>query len=91
MILPDYQGIGLGYKFLSMVARYYVEQGFSFTIVTSAKNFIYKLAKSKEWKMIRLGVNRCSTNKNAIDFNRASIRNKCKTASFMYINNFKNR
>lgn len=85
VILPDYQGIGLGYKFLNVIADYYSKQGFDFTIVTSAKNFIMKLNKSQKWQCIRLSVNNCSSNKSAIDYKRKSMRNKCKTASFMYL------
>lgn len=82
--MPDYQGIGLGYKFLNIVADIYARQGFDFTIVTSAKNFIMKLSKSDKWKMIRIGYNKCSSKKSAIDYKRKSMRNNCKTASFKY-------
>ena len=84
VVLPDYQGIGIGYKFLRCVAQYYTQFGYDFTIVTSAKNLIFKLSKSNEWRMIRLGYNKCSSAKSAIDYQRASMRDKCKTASFMF-------
>lgn len=84
VILPDYQGIGLGTKFLNVIAEHYKRQGYDFTIVTSAKNMIHALRRSDKWIMIRYGVNKCSSSKSAIDFNRKSMRSKCKTASFMY-------
>ena len=84
VILPDYQGIGIGYKFLCTVAEEYVKYGYDFSIVTSAKNLIFRLQKSPRWSMRRLGYNKCSSIKSAIDYNRASMRDKCKTASFMY-------
>ena len=84
VILPDYQGIGLGYKFLSCIAKYYSDMGYDFSIVTSAKNFIYKLCNSNDWELRRLSVNRCNNNKSTIDCNRKSMRSKCKTASFFY-------
>lgn len=84
VILPDYQGIGLGTKFLNAVAQHYKSMGYKFSIVTSAKNMIAALRKSDKWCMIRYGVNKCSSSKNAIDHNRASMRKYCKTASFMY-------
>lgn len=84
MILPDYQGIGLGFKFLNEIAKLYHKEGYDFSIVTSAKNFISKLKKSKEWVCIRYSSNNCSSQKNAIDYKRKSIRNNCKTASFWY-------
>lgn len=84
VILPDYQGIGLGTKFLIYIAEMYKNQGFEFSIVTSAKNMIFALRKTDKFVMIRYSANKCSSNKNAIDFNRSSIRKNCKTASFMY-------
>lgn len=84
VILPDYQGIGLGTRFLNVVADYYKNKGYRFSIVTSAKNMINALNKNDKWRIIRYGVNKCSSNKNAIDFKRSSMRSNCKTASFMY-------
>ena len=84
VILPDYQGIGLGYKFLNCVADHYKKLGFDFTIVTSAKNLIWKLYNSEKWTMHRLGVSVCISNKSAIDYKRASARSNCKTAGFKY-------
>lgn len=51
VILPDYQGIGLGTKFLNEVSQYYVDRGYVFTIVTTAKNMIHSLKRSKLWIM----------------------------------------
>lgn len=84
MILPDYQGIGLGYKFLTIVAQYYERIGFEFSIVTSAKNLIVKLAKSDQWTMTALDVTKPSTKRNAIDYKRESMRKKSKTGRFKY-------
>lgn len=84
VILPDYQGISLGTKFLSFVAKYFYNQGFEFSIVTSARNMIYALNKSNKWSMIRYNWNHRASNKSAIDFNRVSARTHCKTASFVY-------
>lgn len=85
VVLPDYQGIGIGYRFLNLIADYYTRQGYDFTIVTSAKNLITKLAKADCCGMYRLNIqNICYSNKSAIDFKRKSIRSKCKTAAFRY-------
>lgn len=85
VVLPDYQGIGIGYRFLKIIAEVYHKQGFDFTIVTSAKNLVMRLHKSEHWKMYRLGVTQPSTDKSAIDYKRKSQRNMCKTAGFKYI------
>lgn len=84
VILPDYQGIGLGKKFLECIAKLYVSQGYDFTITTTAKNLIYALRKSNGWCMMRYGINKYSSQKTAIDYNRKSMRTQCKTASFVY-------
>jgi GNAT superfamily N-acetyltransferase len=82
VVLPDYQGIGIGYKFLCAMAEYYTKMGWNFRIVTSAKNLIHKLYKSSKWVMERIGINKRSSNV-ALCFN-ATIRTKCKTASFEF-------
>lgn len=84
VVLPDYQGIGVGYQFLRIVAQYYKQAGFDFSIVTSAKNLIWKLYNSNDWVMRRLSVNSCDSEKSVIDYQRSSMRTKCKTASFFY-------
>lgn len=89
MILPDYQGIGLGTNFLNIVAKHYADIGYDFSIVTSAKNMISSLVKSKNWIMTRYGKNKCSSKHSAIDYKRKSMRTNCKTASFMYQNYIK--
>lgn len=86
VVLPDYQGIGIGYGFLCVIAKLYTNQGYDFRIVTSAKNVIYKLFSSPMWQMTRLSQVRLPSSKYALDYNRVdSMRIKCKTASFKYI------
>ena len=84
VILPDYQGIGLGIKFLNFMAQYYTKLGFDFSIKTSAKNLIKSLQKSKDWCFISYGTSNCSSIADAIDYKRKSLRSECKTASFFY-------
>ena len=82
VVLPDYQGIGLGTKFLTAIAKMYQEHGFDFSITTSAKNMIMALNRSQNWIMSRYGANRSSNNENSIDFKRKTMRTNCKTATF---------
>lgn len=51
VILPDYQGIGLGTKLLTFVAEYLKQQKVECSINTTAKNLIYSLAKSPKWAL----------------------------------------
>ena len=83
VILPDYQGIGLGTKFLNYMAKIYVDLGWDFSIITSAKNLIFALRKDKKWCMYRYSiVKNDKTKKSKID---SKIKHRdCYTASFMY-------
>ena len=78
VILPDYQGIGLGRKFLNVVSDMYAKQGFDIGIVTSAKNLIGALVRDKSWTLVRYG--KCSpTGQTSIYTSNSCNRN---TASF---------
>ena len=89
VVLPDYQGIGIATKFLEIIAKYYTNKGYDFSIVTSAKNLIYALQKNNNWTLIRYSSSSCSSSKLAIDYNRKTIRKNCKTASFFFKKNNK--
>lgn len=82
VILPDYQGIGLGTKFLDKMAIYYTNKNFDFSIVTSAKNLINALRKKENWIMYAFKKSH-NTKTGKIDSSR-KIRNECYTARFMY-------
>ena len=78
VILPDYQGIGLGTKFLNAIAEEYIKNSYDFSIVTSAKNLIYSLSKSPKWCLIRYS--KAKENQN----NGKWVTRKVYTASFFY-------
>lgn len=83
VILPDYQGIGLGTKFLNFMAEMYIKEGYDFSIITTAKNLISALRKSNNWCMFRYNKKIAPKSKTAkIDSNR-KLRD-CATASFAY-------
>ena len=84
VILPDYQGIGLGTKFLGFMANYYHNKGFDFSIKTSAKNLIFALKKNNVWLLNSYGFSKGNNPKSKIDYKRKTLRSKTKTASFMY-------
>lgn len=79
--MPDYQGIGLGTKFLNIISDIYVKQEYDFKIQTSAKNLINALTKDKKWILSRYG--KCSevspSGKHELD--KSSSKNRI-TASF---------
>lgn len=51
VILPDYQGVGLGTKLLNFMGKYLKEKGHMCSINTTAKNLIFALSRSKKWSM----------------------------------------
>jgi ABC-type polar amino acid transport system ATPase subunit/GNAT superfamily N-acetyltransferase len=55
VVLPDYQGVGIGIKFLNEIGYIYKKEKQRFNIVTSSPSLINALKKSKEWNCIRYG------------------------------------
>jgi GNAT superfamily N-acetyltransferase len=53
VVLPDYQGIGIGVKFINEVSRYYIEKGLNMNLTTTTPALIHALARAKEWVLIR--------------------------------------
>lgn len=53
VILPDYQGIGIGIRLLNEVGRLYKEKGNRFSITSSAPSLISALKKSNKWAATR--------------------------------------
>ncbi len=49
VILPDYQGAGIGIRFLEEIGNIYKRDKFRYSIVTSAPSLIYALKKSNKW------------------------------------------
>lgn len=84
VILPDYQGIGLGTKFLNVIAESWINKGYQFSICTSAKNIIGALNKSPKWRMIRYGAQH-RPGVNSIERFSKTLRTNCSTASFKYV------
>lgn len=83
VVLPDYQGVGIGGRFLDFVAGHYKEKGFDFRIVSSARNIVEKLSKSKSWVATRWGVVKGGTYTE--DKKLKAAHRKVKTGSFKYI------
>lgn len=51
VIVPEFQGFGIGIKFMESIADLY--KGQRIRIVTSLKPFIIALKKNKNWKCVR--------------------------------------
>jgi GNAT superfamily N-acetyltransferase len=79
VILPDWQGIGIGKQFVSFIGQMYKDAGYKLSIVTSAKNMIKGLYNSGTWKLRHLGQNKLHSNPQ-----RATTRVESRVASFVY-------
>lgn len=85
VVLPDYQGIGIGSMFSNVIAKMYKEKGYRFIATTSAKNLIKKRMKDCHWKCIRYGKTKESSDKSTIKKLRGTHRTTVNTASFEYV------
>jgi GNAT superfamily N-acetyltransferase len=53
VVLPDYQGIGIGVRFINEVSKHYIENGFNMNLTTTTPALVHALARAKEWILIR--------------------------------------
>jgi GNAT superfamily N-acetyltransferase len=53
VVLPDYQGIGIGVRFINEVSKYYIKKGFNMNLTTTTPALVHALARAKEWILIR--------------------------------------
>lgn len=49
VVLPDFQGIGIGLRLLNEVGQIYKNEGFRYTIVTSQPSLINSLKNDSKW------------------------------------------
>lgn len=55
VVLPDYQGIGIGTKFINEIAKLYVSKGYEFNLTTTTPSLTHKLIKDNNWILSRFG------------------------------------
>ena len=55
VILPDYQGLGIGVRLLNEIGQIYKKDGWRFTIVTSSPSLMFSLKKQKKWSCKNIG------------------------------------
>jgi alpha-D-ribose 1-methylphosphonate 5-triphosphate synthase subunit PhnL/GNAT superfamily N-acetyltransferase len=82
VILPNYQGVGLGSILSEQIAQLYVENGFRYISTTSNPAFIKHRKNNKNWKLREFG--RKTRHHDLLDFKGSDARN---TTSWEYIIN----
>ena len=55
VVLPDYQGVGIGTKFQDMVAEKYSKDGWNVNCTTTTPALVSALKRSRKWKLVRFG------------------------------------
>tara|TARA_R110001592_G_scaffold362371_1_gene675972 strand:+ start:498 stop:1574 length:1077 start_codon:yes stop_codon:yes gene_type:complete len=83
VVLPDFQGVGIGNKLSEFIANYFRNLGFRFLSVTSAPSMIWHRKNSAKWKIKRFG--RVGQQKTGITSFDSTSSKKRMTASFEYI------
>ena len=83
VVLPDYQGLGIGHKLSSFIAQYYHNKGYRFIIQSSTKSLLNQRLKDKCW--VVKDFNRKIKESGKI-MNRTSSQNKY-TYSYEYVGN----
>jgi GNAT superfamily N-acetyltransferase len=53
VVLPDYQGIGIGIKFINEVSRHYIENGFNMNLTTTTPALVGGLSRNDKWSLVR--------------------------------------
>lgn len=55
VVLPDYQGIGIGTRFIKEVAKIIKSKGFELNLTTTTPALVGALKKDPEWVLARYG------------------------------------
>ena len=87
VVKPDYQGIGIGAKFLDCIADIYKQQNNRLSIVTSQPAIVFSLIKNKRWAMIRKPsrVGKAGKSSSITDMKSKAFSSARLTTSFEYI------
>ena len=55
VVLPDYQGIGIGTAFIKAIAQYYTDNGYVMNLTTTTPSLVHAMRRSNHWRLIRYG------------------------------------
>lgn len=83
VVLPDYQGLGIGHIFSSAIAQDFIDKGYRFIITSSTKSLYNQRAKDKRWKVTRKG--RVADVNNQTGILKGTLSNNKLTYSYEYV------
>lgn len=55
VVLPDFQGIGIGTAFEEYTSQHYADKGWDINVTTTTPALVHALRKSKKWSLFRYG------------------------------------
>lgn len=85
VVLPDFQGVGIGNRISEIIGQHFTRKGFRFVSTTSAPSMIWHRSKSPLWRTHRFGHGSKGITKNGQSMMQKSLSFKRITAGFEYI------
>lgn len=85
VVLPDFQGLGIGHAINTAIAQIYKSKGFRFRITGSNKSLFFKMKEDTRWKIDRKGRSASITKKSKIQGLRESTKFNSLSYSYEYI------
>lgn len=67
VVLPDYQGVGIGVRFIDAVAGIVTGEGHNLNLTTTTPALVAALKRSPRWALVRKGVVKMGDLKNRVD------------------------
>lgn len=94
VVLPDYQGIGIGTKFIKTVAEDITKQGLELNLTTTTPSIVHALSKSNDWILSRYGYTKSSMKifekRYGLEGKKLSKASSCKRITYSFWFNAKN-
>lgn len=89
VVMPDYQGCGIGNQFANFIAEMYVKKGYNFITTTSNPAMLFSRKKSRNWICTHFGRMGKGGNHSKIQNRNVRKSTSCDriTASFEYVLN----
>ena len=86
VVLPDYQGIGIGTKFITSIAKEYMKRELNVSLITTTPALVHALKKHRNWPLVRYGRAKSSYKKFDELYNKKSghIENKKSSGRITY-------